>query len=353
MDSEIIYYNSNFTNANNDSSVIVNYTDLRSNPILKNPSDYYMSVVRFSVDGSNIPIFNFTSNDNGTPDNTYYKITISSTIADYTQNVIYINGENGVSLVQPNPVWSYQSFINMINNAFFTAFNLIPLVERGGAINPPFLIYNPQQYLFYLVVDSTANAYTNGSLTVHINYNINAFFQNFANVIYTSSSITTVKNVTFRIQNFGQNIFTNITCPQNGNIIASGIYISQEYQNIYVWSELTRIIITSSNLPINTEFVSIKNDFSTSTNQSLRIISDFIPLLDSQPGSSQTVFIYLPTAEYRYIEMQGNSGITKIDFQVYWVDRFNNLRPIYLAPGASFTIKIVFKKKNLIKNYDF
>jgi hypothetical protein len=57
---------------------------------------------------------------------------------------------------------------------------------------------------------------------------------------------------------------------------------------------------------------------------------------------------YLPSSEYRCISMNnGNEKISNIDLSVYWMDKYSVLHSVYLYPGCSCTIKLLFRK---IKN---
>lgn len=58
-DADHIYYNLNLTNPNvpNNNLVLANFDETRSTAILKTPSEYTMSVIRFSLSKVNIPIF--------------------------------------------------------------------------------------------------------------------------------------------------------------------------------------------------------------------------------------------------------------------------------------------------------
>lgn len=351
---DIIYYNSSYTNTSNTSSII-NYTESRNDPILTNPLDYVMSVVRFTVDGANIPIFNFASNSNGSPNNNYYTITLTdASSVDYTVGVIFVPDEVPFSLVPPNPIWSYQSFINMINTAYNTAYNSGGF-NKGTSKYPPFIVFDEENERFYFAVDTVGlgletpfnNSYTNGQIKVYMNQNLYAFFANFSSTLYDHNQSEKYNRIIFKL--LGNNVLLNsIYEPFTGNLLASALITPQDYGNIYVWSELTKIVITSSYIPIIPEYITGRLDNLQSSDQQLRVISDYVVPLDGQVGAGTTVFIYLPTAEYRYINLNGSSGITKLDFQAFWQDRYNVLRPIYLSSGQSFTIKILFKKKSIL-----
>jgi hypothetical protein len=55
--------------------------------------------------------------------------------------------------------------------------------------------------------------------------------------------------------------------------------------------------------------------------------------------------IYVPSAEYRMIDMFGDNDITTFDINVFWKDKRSNLIPFTLQSGASASMKILFRLK--------
>lgn len=338
---DIIYYNNTFTNTSDTDYKIAEIIDTKNQPIVNNPEDYYMSLVRFSIEGSNIPIFIYASNDDGTPNNDYYFVTLSVGANDYRRGVIYVSDDNSIILTGnlQNPVYSYQSFLDMINTAFQSAFNDIPSnVLPVGYTTAPFLIFNNETGIISLITDPK---YANNAINVYMNTSLFTFFGNFQ-ALY---NLDLYKNYLFRIKNNGNNTIATIVSP-NGPTIINALEIRQEYQNLYEWSSLKKIVVTSGLLPTISEFTTSKN-FGNSNFNSIRIISDYIPPNDAFIGANRSVFTYNPTAQYRLAQLTGTSGISKLDFQFFWEDRFSNLRPIVLSPAGTATIKLLFFKKSL------
>ena len=55
---------------------------------------------------------------------------------------------------------------------------------------------------------------------------------------------------------------------------------------------------------------------------------------------------YIPSAEYCFVDMYGNSPLSTIDISVYWKDRGGNLHPLLLTPGCNANIKLLFRRKD-------
>ena len=56
--------------------------------------------------------------------------------------------------------------------------------------------------------------------------------------------------------------------------------------------------------------------------------------------------IYVPSAEYRRIEMVGSEPLSNLDLSIYWKTREGEFVPFLLASGGSCSIKIMFEKKH-------
>jgi len=54
---------------------------------------------------------------------------------------------------------------------------------------------------------------------------------------------------------------------------------------------------------------------------------------------------YNPGAEYRLIDMNSTTNLSRLDIIVYWKDRFGGLHPFELQPGCAASIKLMFRRK--------
>lgn len=159
---DIIYYNIEMTGKFNSISTPAVFIEDRTQNILDNASDYYMSVVRFSIDGSLIPIFvcpvipNPDEPDPAHPIDMNYTpfiVTLQTATASYSQHVRYVPESNVTPL--PNPptvqygqdfsnsyyyVYTYTRFIAMVNQAIQVAFNNLVIAEPAfvGSFAPSF-----------------------------------------------------------------------------------------------------------------------------------------------------------------------------------------------------------------------
>lgn len=167
---DVIYYNITMTGSPNAAQSIAQFYEERTQPIINNPSDYYLSVIRFSIDGSYIPIFicpvianPLDVNDiNYTP----FTVTLSAEGNDFTQNIRYFPESSGYPLpLSPGVtgkqdisssyyyVYTYTRFVEMINNAIQVAFNNLIAAHPAYAITQaPYYIFDPDEKIISLIV---------------------------------------------------------------------------------------------------------------------------------------------------------------------------------------------------------
>lgn len=197
-----VYYNININNTTN-SPIVAQYTEERTNPILYKPSDYYCSVIRFTIPANSVPIFNFTeltysvSLEYTTPPPLPVTTIVRVYLTYLTQNV-----------VNRTYVYSYQFMVDMINIALGEAYALIIDATAGSppelAVSPaPFFIYDAKTNLISLMAsrffevgyrepinstlvppafqDTTIKIWLNGALYTFFN-NFDVFFNKFNNI---------------------------------------------------------------------------------------------------------------------------------------------------------------------------
>lgn len=127
---EFIYYNILASNPTN-KPVPFSFTDTLGSPILEDANNYWVSCIRFVLDGSSIPIFFFK-------DNTYW-VSLTHGPTKISKPVVY-NPSYNATIYAQQTVYSYQAFMEMINDAYIECFNALvtayPLETITAASNP-------------------------------------------------------------------------------------------------------------------------------------------------------------------------------------------------------------------------
>jgi hypothetical protein len=338
-----IYVNVVLTNNSNKSVPCISTQTLTS-AIIDKPSDYYFAVAKFSMDGASIPIFNFVNNA--------YWVTIGYNGYYATYPVVYVPYDFN----RPDQsVYSYQEFINEINNALTLAFNDASANASGwpgGASAAPYMIYSPRagglcSLLAQTAYDSTAST----PIQIFMNTTLYYFFDNML-VKFLGEGLSTYRDFQILVQDLHNN--TTAIDPS----IPSGYYrMDQEYPRLYSWWDTESIVFKSSLIGVREEYVPTTNISSslvgantagsgTSQASNLTDFTASFPITD--PGGYRSQLVYFPPF-YRLIDLLSNN-VRGIDISVYWVDKTNTQRIYYIPPNQTVSMKFAFLKKSLYKN---
>jgi hypothetical protein len=359
---DFIYANINITPpANQDPEIftpctaIVNYTS----PIIDNPSDYYLTINRFVIDTQTIPlIVPLTAPyPNVNANVLIYKVAMSfynGTSFTYSDpiNVVYIPSNKNAPVpsydgykqdVSTNYyyVYSYTTFLTMINTAYATALTNLNGKIATGVSTPPLFYYDPDLQVCTLKCPQTG-------------YNM------------PLSGIPTSNTVQVWCDGYTQPLFSTIPCMHNVNATGCN-YVFQLYdmgnnvqtissvnyfinpmedtQELCYWQSLQSIQFQTGNIPIIPEyFQGSSTDVSNTNFQS--ILEDFAQDL-SNPFAFNTTLEYNKVDSLRLIEMISNTPISTISVSVFWIDNNQRRYPIYLFWNQACSIKFEFIKKSV------
>jgi hypothetical protein len=377
---DMFYYNIIINNSGTE-SIPANYSEQRDIPLMTRPSDYYMSVIRFSVPGFSIPISiipstNFPNLPVATPFNLY--LEYNGTLV--TQNVIfYSRNTSTVRKNIPNSnyyyIYDYQHFVDLVNNAFSLAVAALKTAV-GSALNnltTPFMIYNAQTQLLSLVTTQyfSGSAYTEFYETPSANYltttptlpanKVNIFFNSELFNYFQALPVINFPNQPNKFWMLIENTYNNYyndpqglippTGPTGPTLGPLGLQQTQQFNSLNTWNSFNSLAFISKSLPILKEFtpnVGYQNSNNTTqaSSNTLPIITDYVPLLQFA-GDQKADFVYNASSLYRLIQLQGINALYSIDLEVVWIDQYNNQYPIIVEPGQSINIKFMFVKKSL------
>ena len=390
LDSDHLYYNITFSNDNTGTDVdvsgnivelstqgkdlVFNFTQTRAQPYLSRPKDYYLSVVRFTIESPNLPVFiaqPIVGESN--VDKTIYSITIADTSGNfYQQNVKWVP-QDLTQPIPPSPVtqghvspalpyyycYSYNHFIKCINDTFSYIFTLNMLPGT-----PPYMYFDATTKLFQLGGD--VNLYRTkidgsplGSYSIIFNTELLNLFSSLpatyiANVIPNRplTDYVMILSTGSDVPTAAPQPYINFVRP---NVLAStnDVYSLQEYVTLPLWTPVTAIMFKTSLLSVAPENMATPIVYENGTQninagkQNAEIfnmlIDHYSPLTD---GTEYKPYIYYePTGEYKLTDLYGEKEVNAIDISVFWRDNFGNLIPFKIGIGCSATIKIMFRKK--------
>jgi hypothetical protein len=324
-----VYYNVRVYNPDN-TLIKAEFSEIRVQPILEDPSQYELAVVRFKVPALTIPIFLWPKLESGVEDNDYYKITFSFGGVDYTQGLEFIPNAVGPPLYGPS-IWNYQEFINIINVGFEKCFysdyptNTVLRFPGAPPTEPPFMTYDAETTLCSIYAEQTYESQTT-TPTIDMFFNIPLYtlFPSFPTFDFTEDP----KTYQVLIKNTKTNSTTYNGLPYFIN--------EQEYTTLFLWNSFQSIVFESDRIPVESEYLP------SQTNVTRRVITDFEPL---ESVNNRQAFQFYPQGPLRYYDLKSNYPLRNIDIRVFWEDREGNTYPVYVDQGEIFSLKILFRKK--------
>lgn len=349
-----LYYDILCTNLNTKSSSnpVLSFQETRSKPFIYSPENYYMSIVRFSLDTCSLPIFVPTIQANQ-PD---YNLTIYSVSMTYNgqtvQTYVQFVPQDLTQSVPSKPnttqtglqsfseyyyVYNYEYVISLVNTALATCFASLGALTALPTTNIPYLKWDNTNLVATLITDQAGfNNSSNDFIGLYMN---NAMYQLFSSLPMILNSTTSSTGLNYQIS---CNAY-KIASTSNTGTYTQQLLI-QEYSTISVWNPVMSIVFTSNTMPIVCEQLSAPLVYmngttiqSTNNSNIANIITDF----ESDNGMYKPNLVYQPSI-YRYKELIGNSPLSSIDIQCFWKSRAGNLIPFYLNAGCSASLKIMF-----------
>jgi len=383
------------------------FTQVRSSTVLDNPNDYFMSIVRFSLDTAGaLPVFipqidlEQLPADPDFPNQTVYEVTLGyrdvlsanpvlSAGVTVTYNVVFIPHNSATTADIPgqdfkppttpltirnttiNYYWvqNINNWIQMINDALAKAWvdvvalvnTAVPGTIAGDDLNPPYLAWNDATGVATLYASINLfnqGAYWNPYTTAISPAKANIWFNNPLHILFSSFE--------YAFQGYAPpESFLLRVYDRRNNTVAKGTAIGgiteppfdafamgQQFSTGPTMCPITSIIFTTSLLPVLPSLLGVPKIFSGNNggleqqdnNNIINTVTDLEVNLTKGDEYLPNV-IYEPTAEYRLLDLQSNAPLTSIQIAVVWKDIFGQLHDFYLQNGCGATLKVLFRKK--------
>ena len=347
-------------------------------PVVVDPINFYLTISRFTVDASSIPIHVMdrivnpldATDINYTPYSVtlvYNEVALGVITQHFYQvNLIYIPQNNysiipsapqsGDSPRYPSPYYfcyDYQQIIDMINTALTTSFTTAKAAYAAiTATEAPFIFLNYETSLINLIAQyeylTTSTGTLNGvsvtlpEVQIFVNCKLyDTFLQKIPNKYY-GRNLTNGVDYELRIYAELGNTNGYAIPPASVATPPTHLRILQEGSTLEKWNALRTILFTTNTLPIipeNYETNSIRrSDFR-------KVITTFEPALD-KISSSSSILSYFQNGPYRIINLDNSQTIRHIDFNIEWVDKYGNVYPIYLTYGQQSNVLMTFIRKD-------
>lgn len=350
----------------NKNSVFLNFAEQRDIPILDDPEQWHLSVVRFHLDTPNLPLIQFQVQEGQSNINLgIYSVTLKYQTFEAQAYINFIP-VNTTALTPAPPLvnqdlstgyyelYSYTYFIGLMNTALQTAYNTLSGLASLPSTVAPYFEWDPTTSKAILNADILGyDLSLTNPIEIYMNGPLFYLFSSF-DAFYQGNNQTNGKNFKFNVKNLNNgNIYTT-TSPS--------INWLQTYQEYPTFGNLANpvdsIVFVTTQLPVTSSiqskpqiYNSTTGDTQINTNQkTLNVLTDIQIDLDGGGWQTKPSILYNPSAEYRIISLQSNQPLKSYDISVYWKDSASNFYPFFLAPGCASSIKILFRKKGY-QNY--
>lgn len=376
---DTVYFNMRITGDSSNIPSIASYQTLsQTNPVVNNPSKYYVAVTDFSCPGESIPltIARVVPNQNNS---NLMQSKIAFSImgaggAKYEQNLIFIPSTNVPAPVQNRPyqvitpyyfVYSYQSIITSLNNALKAAYDALVAAEAafGGLDYPYFYISYDQDFpKIHLMIPKTV--LTQMTVGRDVRISINSYLVNYLggfDYFYNGNNDSRLLDFVFNIPALNDGAAPNpnntaylyypIFCDKIGFADENGDWVKFSQQNYLLpqWNCLSKIIIYTQSLPIRNQQVTSKQTDSPDVLNKYPILFSFTPDYETSSQARNYIY-YTPRENYTLTELLSNTPLTRLDAYIAWVDHNGEVFPLYLNPFQSCNVQLGFFKKELYKS---
>ena len=351
------------------------FNEIRNSPIILNPSEYFFTIARFSLETASLPlmipqvmlgqidpnklIYSITMTYNSPVDgNTYEKQTYIHFVPQSSNQPIPkppIFEQD----FDPNGdyyfIYNFQYWIKLVNTTFsdcLNDLNTIVVLATGAplpSLNPPFMEWDTFNNVAILNADIAGfNNSLGHPINIYFNTPLFTLFSSFQADYKGYKNITNGKNYLITVAD--SNGTNQLILPTY-----TALQMYQDYSTSALWNPVNALVFTTGTIPVNPAQVSAPIVFNSEITSSLtqggnnanisNTLTDFEVPLTEGFEYKPNVF-YNPSAEYRLVDLLGNTPFSNISIQVYWKDSFANLHPFFLNSGCNANIKILFRRKD-------
>lgn len=355
-----VYYNASFSNSSPDNinyPALARIVDTRNQSIIRDPSVWHLSVIRFDTAATTIPINIPPMQDlsaksgptlcavyltyNGVRHSQFVNFTAQTTSEDILNNRDI-----------PPGIFNYQQFLDDINRAYAAAFAAIagpPALSR-----PPLFILDPVTKLIRLFVDlNYIPSQTALPITISFDEYTYQYLSNFELMSYNLFPGHQILTYDIVINDNNAQLMPPVGAARAGlplsvQTLPVLLYqVQQTSPGLFRWSSIRSLFLTTTLIPIRADYTPTQTTSAQNYNSSSSrpILTDFLFPESDDPSQDHGIVSYLPTAEYRLVDMGATTALNTLDFQFFWTDFRGNIYPLYLKNGESMNVKVLFRKR--------
>lgn len=305
------FYNLQLTNPSNDVSIPLIFHSNMDVPFVHEIENTELSVIRFVLPNYDTPIFIFQNN-------TYY-ISATYKTALVTTPVLFTNRSPDSD---GQYVYEIQHFIDMLNTTITQVLTDLNALETLPTSDFPYFIYDNASHLISFIAHKT---YYSETVTNPIRLYLNSILFKKLQGLPVIGTGTATREYQLLVQDEYNNTY-------NTNYFQ----MEQQASSFDLMCDFNSVVLTTS-MPIQNEYINTGSI-------GLPILTDYCPN-DLNIETYANNIVYNAVFPYRQVEMTGSGQLYVIDIQCYWSDISGSLHQMYLPPGESSNIKIMFSKK--------
>jgi hypothetical protein len=382
IDCEII------NNSSTDLSPIpVIFNNVKTRQIIDDCSDYYLSVVRWSLDsglpqiipqielgsGTNVNRSSYWINIGiekfGTFGAINFPLSVPINVVFAPDNLtVPVPGQQPTSpdQVYNNPYYFINSigrFLDMVNTAVITAYGHLktyaatdpqayPQLTAALPTAPPHFDWNGSVISAnvdarWIYRSTLANNQYNFYLSMNTPlYNL---FDTFPSIYINNSTNASDNGRNYSLMFYKNQWDSNYSA---GDPLVDYYVYNQEGSSVPSWSPVSSIIFQTSTIPINPTQSGAPLYAGQNLKDSIQasgisnILTDFEIPLDRGDEYTNALLYYTPSSEYRLFDMNSNGPLKDLNIQIYWKDKLGFIHPFLMKNGASATLKLLLRKKS-------
>lgn len=413
-DPDLVYYNCDIINGADEDRGVgtqppARYNETRDSAVIRDTSKYYFSIVRFTMNGSDVLLPLFVPRiqlgaGQTDPNLTIYTLSLELSVNYATKGTNTFRSTKPVMwspqcLKTTAPVppsggfttqelgtpyyycMNYDHWVRLINATYQEAWDDINTQFQAwygaGAptltTQPPKLRYDASSKRFHLLCDTygwggalrrSIGGVADENWSMFFNSNMYGLFKGFP-TLWLGGDIPASN--TKGLQDYAYEVLTDsdimdnvvsYRTPASATLPNTPSYFSIEQDYVStgtLWSPVGSLVFVSTLVPIYNEQTGqpvafgdgnvMSNVGSTSAFQP--IITD-IALYNESADAYKEFVQYVPSAEYRLATMSNSKQeVRAVDIQVYWRNRLDNqLYPVYLFNQSSISVKVMFRRRD-------
>ncbi len=327
---------------------------VRDQPFLQDPDMWNVSIVRLSVNSSFIP--RCSQAVVATPTSTRLWVSLSWNGVYYDTQLNIPVGFNPIGETRRN-VYDVSSFLSVVNAALLASQLLAVAAGMPAPYGVAFFSFDAATQLFSLNIPDWYGASLSGltfgapgaGTGIHLSTDLQAKLGSFPTVAEYPLTNNNHQYTIIRLYT-GDNYIAASTFYFGGVPIGAGAYfvLRQDSRWASRIEDVQRLVVTTTTLPAVLEYK--QTAFSTQgggsgNNQLQGVLTDFYCGTDS-PLLNRGEYLKYQPQFLRITSLKGSSPLNQWDLSLFVSDPFET-HALYIEPGASIDVKILFLKKGL------